>query len=842
MFSSIYQSLILAKPKTVLAILSIVLIALAIAIPKTAFDASSDSLVIEGDKDLEYAREVSKKYGSGDFLIISYTPNHVLFSEEGIARLSDIHDSFAALDAVSSVNSILDVPLLYSPKVGLNELNEDFKTVRSGKVDLDLAKKEFTTSPVYKSLLTNADATTTALQINLKPDEIYNNLQKERSALRAKRRAGDLTGAEKQRLVQVTAEFEAYKLIAASRQELLVQEARNILQSYQSYGQIFLGGVPMIAVDMVNFIKGDLKTLGLGGALVIIGLMVFFFRSVRWVAIPLLTVGITITLMLGFLATIDWRMTFISSNFVAILLVINLSILIHLVVRYRELAAADPEANTRELVLNTMTLMARPCVYTTLTTLIAFASLVISGIRPVIDFGWMMSIGVTMALINSFIILPCVLLILPREVVEEKTNDKPVTVWFANIVENYGKSLVVSVVAVIVITVFGIMQLKVENRFIDYFHKDTEIYQGMVQIDAELGGTIPLDIIIDVELDTDSVALTDDIISEGDDFADDEFFDDDFGDEFSEDIFASDNEVEVSAGVWFTRSGMEEVKRVHDYLDDIPELGKVLSLATLYEVFGDLAGKDVDDIQLVLAKQNLPEIVNEVMVLPYYDEANQQVRISVRAKETSRDLNRNELIKKIKKDLVEELGFDENRVHLSGLLVLYNNMLQSLYKSQILTLGTVFIAIMFMFFILFRSASLAIIAIFPNLLAATVVLGGMGIAGVPLDMMTITIAAICIGIGVDDTVHYIHRFKEEFAHKQNYIDAMYRSHASIGKAMYYTSVIIVVGFGVLALSNFKPTIYFGLLTGMGMVAALLGALLILPRLILLFKPFGPEKV
>lgn len=842
MFARIYQYVVLNHPKSLLGALAAILIVLAVAIPRTAFDASSDSLVLEGDKDLDYARQVSKRYGSSEFLVVAYTPSHALFSEQGLAKLAQLQAEFEAMPTTSSVNSILDVPLLYSPKVALSDISSGFKTLRDGNVDLDLAKQEFATSPLYRSLLTNEAGTTTAIQINIKPDDKYNTLRVTRDDLRYKKRTSGLSEQESSQLESVTAELEAYKLVAAVNQENMVAEARAILEKYHDNGQLFLGGVPMIAVDMVNFIKGDLETLGLSGFAVIIGLMVFFFRSVRWVAIPLITVGVTITAMLGFLAWIDWRMTVISSNFVAILLVINLSILIHLVVRYRELAEEFPDAAVNKLVLDTITFMAKPCLYTTLTTLVAFASLVISGIRPVIDFGYMMSIGVLLALINSFIILPCVLMILPRETVVSKPAGKPVTLWFAAAVERYGNLILVAVALVSVAAGIGIDRLKVENRFIDYFHKDTEIYQGMELIDAQLGGTIPLDVIIEADADALAMLSTpqpESNIDQAEDDFEDDFFDDEFG---GDDAFDSGfGEQETNQNIWFTRSGLERIQEVQQYLDDQPELGKVLSLAVLYEVIGDLAGKDVDDIQLAIAKRSLPDIVQDVLVNPYYDEETHEVRLSVRAMETSHNLNRNELLKKIESDMVNELGFEPDQFRLSGLLVLYNNMLQSLYSSQIQTLGAVFVAIMIMFFILFRSISLAIIAIFPNLLAAGAVLGGMGLAGIPLDLMTITIAAICIGIGVDDTVHYIYRFKEEFSADQNYHAAMFRSHGSIGKAMYYTSVIIVVGFGVLALSNFKPTIYFGLLTGAGMVAALLGALLILPRLILLVKPFGPEK-
>ena len=271
----------------------------------------------------------------------------------------------------------------------------------------------------------------------------------------------------------------------------------------------------------------------------------------------------------------------------------------------------------------------------------------------------------------------------------------------------------------------------------------------------------------------------------------------------------------------------------------MPETGKVLSLATFYELMQMIMG-NVDDLQLALAQRSLPTSISSILLDPYLSAEVDQARISLRVKETSRSLERDAFLKEVRRHLIDELGFEEEQVRLTGLLVLYNNMLQSLFTSQILTLAAVFVAILAMFMVLFRSFSLAMIALTPNLLAAGAVLGGMGLAGIPLDMMTITIAAITVGIGVDDTIHYVHRFRDEFPRDRNYLQTMYRCHGSIGKAMYYTSVIIVFGFSILALSNFTPSIYFGLLTGLAMIAALMGAMLLLPKLILMIQPLGPE--
>lgn len=835
---SLYQRIVLKNAFWVMVLLLVGIGWLATYIPSMKMDASADALVLEGDTSLEYYREISKRYGSEDFLLVTYQPNGDLFAPEQLNTLDELRGRMATLPNVSSVNSILDIPLLQSPRVSLSQVTAgDIPNLRTPGIDIEQVKRELASSPIYKSLLTSVDGTTTAIQVNLKRDERYYQLLNERDALRAKAANNELSSAEHDELATLEKTFADYTSEAHERQADLVAKARDIVKDYRGDATVFLGGVPMIAVDMIDFVKSDLRVFGTGILLFIVVLLVAIFRSWRWMLLPLSTCVLTVTFMLGLLSFLDWHLTVISANFVALLLIITLSVTIHLVVRFREYAAAQPNADQFTLVSQTVGVMLRPCIYTSLTTLVAFASLVVSGIRPVIDFGWMMTIGVLAALAMTFIVLPCVLMILkPRE--EKGGNDDSATFtrYFAAATEHYGKTILVVSAGLLILSVWGITQLKVENRFIDYFHDTTEIYQGMETIDSELGGTIPLDIILDLPkakpVAAKPAAATDDFSN---DFADD--FSDDFGDDFGGDDFGGGSG--ASQSEWFTVAGMKRVQSVHDYVDGLPETGKVLSLATFYDVMQIVMG-NVDDLQLALAQRSLPESITSVLIDPYLSAEVDQVRISVRVKETSRTLHRQQLLTDIRAHLIDDLGFEPEQVHLTGMLVLYNNMLQSLFTSQIMTLSAVFVAILAMFVVLFRSLSLAFIALTPNLLAAGAVLGGMGLVGIPLDMMTITIAAITVGIGVDDTIHYVHRFKEEFAHDRNYLAAMYRSHASIGKAMYYTSIIIVFGFSILALSNFTPSIYFGLLTGLAMLAALLGAMLLLPKLILLIKPLGPE--
>jgi predicted RND superfamily exporter protein len=531
--------------------------------------------------------------------------------------------------------------------------------------------------------------------------------------------------------------------------------------------------------------------------------------------------------MIGLLGWFRWEVTVISSNFISLQLIITMAIAIHLIVRYRELHRQSPNAENQRLILDTVHLKLKPCLYAALTTIAGFGSLVLCDILPVITFGWMMIAGLVVSLIITFILFPSVLVLLPKErLTLGKRIPFSLTAWLANVTESFGWFIILLSVLGLIFSVWGFSQLKVENCFIDYFKPSTEIYQGMKVIDQQLGGTTPLDIIVEFDKSPiESPVVPEPAVSD----------EDDIFDEFSE--FA---EAATDEKYWFTQEKMTLVSRIHSYLEGLPETGKVLSLATALRIAQGLKqdNKPLDSLELALLFNETPERLKQILVYPYASVEHSEVRFSVRIRDSEKTLRRNELLQKIQQDLTDTMGLDADRVHLSGMLVLYNNMLQSLFNSQVLTLGITVGALLGMFLILFRSLSISLIALFPNLLSIGVVLGMMGWLGIPLDMMTITIAAISVGIAVDDTIHYIHRFKQEFVTDGNYLAAMHRSHRSIGHAMYYTSVTIIIGFSILVMSNFIPTIYFGMLTSLAMLIALLCALTLLPQLIILCKPFG----
>ncbi len=840
----LHEAMVLRHPTLVLTLVFVAAVVLAFGLPNFKLDASADSLTLEHDTDLDYFREVNQHYGSGDFLVVTFTPRDMdLFSDAALETLKSLADDLSRVDGVVGVNSIITVPLLYSPKVTVAELKDEPRTLLTPGTDRQLAKREFLESPIYRNLILGPNGQTTAVLATIELDQRYTELVRQRDALRLQRDTTGISPQERRELERVSQEFLDYRTARAAVEHRRVQEVRSVLHRYRDKAEIFLGGPSMVTADMIDFIKSDLRIFGIGIILFIVVTLAVIFRQVRWVFLPLLVCVLSVTMVLGWLSWIDWRLTVISSNFVALLLISTLALTIHLIVRYRELLRDRPNDELIDLVRETVSSMARPCLYTVLTTIVAFLSLVVSDIRPVIDFGWMMTIGLALALVLAFLVIPAGMMLTGKGA-NNDGNDKSalLTLHFSRFTERHGNILLALALTIALAATYGVTLLKVDNRFIDYFRADTEIHQGLAVIDANLGGTTPLDIILHAP-GFDAPAL--DVAADADDpYGGGDGFDDSYGDgddAFGDAFGGDDVEDAPQNSYWFTTAGLEDLEKLHAFLESLPEIGKVNSLVTAFHVANDLTGHRLNDFELAVMRQNMTPEIDNFLIAPYIDDAQNQTRVTMRTVETQGDLRRAELLAEIESFLVEDLQLAPDQYRLTGLMVLYNNMLQSLFYSQIVTLGAVFFGIMLMFLVLFRSLKVALIAILPNLLAASIVLGGMGIVGIPLDMMTITIAAITVGIGVDHAIHYLTRFTREFVADQDYVAAMHRSHATIGRALFYTAITIIVGFSILALSNFIPSVYFGLLTGVAMLAALLGSLTLLPKLILIFKPFGADR-
>lgn len=784
-------------------------------------DASSDSLLLQDDEDLRYYRNIKARYGDDEFLVVTISPKIDLFDEKTIDLLTNLKKDLSKLDQIESVVSILDVPLLKSPPKSLAEIADSAPTFLSPETDKELAKIELTTSNLYRNLIISEDAKTTAMLLNIRLNVELESLIDKRDALRAKRLDSDLSAMELKELGRLTSEVKSLRKDERNETATMVSDVRSVLDQYKSSAEIFLGGVPMITVDMIDYIQNDIQLFGLLILMFLVIALLVIFKNPQWMIVSMVCCLIGLMIMTGVLGYMSWPVTVVSANFVALLLIFSLSITVHLTVRYRELVKLFPEENHSSLIVMTMRDKLEPCLFTTITTMVGFGSLLIAGIRPVIDFGWMMLISMGVIFILVFNLFPALLSLFSKidhQVKEDKTHK--LTNAFANLVIQKPTQILILFTIVFAISISGITKLTAENQFIKAFKEDTEIFQGLSVIDSQLGGTTPLDIIIEADPDFFNVEDDENIIE--DDFFDEAFFEDD------------DGEYDIGGdSYWYNSYRLKTIEAVHDYLESLNEAGKVISFDTTMDVLQTLNdGDEMDTFFLSVLYKKVPDDVKEALFDPYLSEDGNQLRISFRVYESYPDLQRGELLKKIKRDLTSELGLKESQVKLTGMLVLYNNVLESLITSQILTIGFVFAAIMIMFLFLFRSIKFAVIAVIPSIIASSSVLGLMGLMNIPLDIMTITIAAICIGIGVDHSIHYVHRFREEILDSSHADVAIKNAHNSTGQAIYYTSVIIILGFSILAFSNFIPTIYFGLFTAFAMLLALFANLTLLPVLLM----------
>jgi uncharacterized protein len=820
-FASVYERVVLGRPIATLIVLAVILAGFATGLPNFKLDASTDALLLENDADLRVFRQMSVRYKTREFLFIAVVPPGDFLEQSNLELIGKLRDELAGLAHVSEVISMLDVPLVTNRPGSLADVATNFRTLQMPDVNPSKAREELTESPIYRNLIASADGTVTALQIFLKPHPEFSRLRQRRDELLYQRSAEGLSAPQVEELERVKADYVHAKEEAELEAHNAIADIRTIMAHYQGETRLYLGGLPMIADDLVTFIGSDLVTFGTGVFVFLIIMLTLIFREVRWVVLPFASCLYAATVMLGLLGLMGWKVTIISSNFVALMLIVTMSMNIHLVVRYRELFRDHPDAPQRELVQLTVRHMARPCLYTALTTIIAFLSLLLSGIKPVIDFGWMMTMGLTVLFLTSFTLFPSLLLLTAKRPLSRPEGATyPFTAVLGHFTENHGTLVLVLAACAAVAGIGGMQRLEVENSFISYFHHDTEIFQGLKLIDEKLGGTTPLDIVLKfpkAKQPTNSGMMDDELAA----------------------MFGEVEDESAKSDSWFTPGKIDRIKLVHDYLDQRPEVGKVLSLASGLRVAEKInGGVEFTAFELNILYKRIPAAVRKAMIDPYISVEHDEARVAVRIVDSLPDLRRRELLEEIHRDLQERFGLTSEEYEVTGLLVLYNNVLQSLFRSQILTLGAVMIGILVMLTVLFRSVKVAIVGVLPNILAASSILGFMGWMNIPLDIVTITIAAITIGVAVDDCIHYLYRYKTELPAIGDPVATMHYCHDNIAKAAFYTTLTITIGFSILVMSNFIPTILFGLLTAVAMIVALLAALTLMAKLILVFSPFG----
>lgn len=810
--NSIYKK-ILEQPKLILFFLLILLSIAFYQGKKFQLDASADTLLIENDPDLNYLRSVNERYSSEDFFVVTYSPKQTL-NKSNINEFKKFVNEINNFKWVSKTISIFNSPLFESSDKPLIEKIKDIEYITSKDVDFNKALKELKNSPVYKKLIINDDATVFGIVVYIKDNQEYLSALKLNKNFLDKKQKNQLTSLDKIQFEKHLIYLEKLKKQRNKEYEEYNAEIRSHIVNYKSQSSINLSGIPMIVEDLINYVKKDIAIFGSGVFIFMLITLWIIFRDIKWVIFPLLSCLISIALMIGTLGYLNWKVTVISSNFISIMLVLTMEINIHYIQRYKQFQNLYPKKTETQLTQLTSNGIFQSILYGVFITIIGFLSFIFCDIRPVIDFGYMMSVGLIISMLVTMILLPSLIIqFKPKIAKKNKTKDSKFFKNLANFAINQKLLIIFSSAAILLASFYGSSKITVENSFINYFNKNTEIYKGMKLIDEKLGGTTPLEIIVKFK-ETSSKK------------------------DSSDDFFETSNSDEFKDSYWFTNFRTETITNVHKYLESLPEIGKVLSFYSVIQMGEKInANKKLGSLEMAILYSKLPDDIKKNIVTPYISIENNEARFSVRVVDSNPNLNRKELLKKIQNHLEENLKISNDDFKVTGVFVLFNNQLQSLYKSQIQTLSFSYFGILVALFILFRSWKLSLIASAPDIVASMLILGSLGFLKIPLDMMTITIATIVMGIGTRAGIYYINRFKSEFAIHKDYKKTIIACHETVGRSIVIAALTIIFGFSILVLSNFNPTINFGILIGIAIFAALILSLTIMPLLLLMTKPF-----
>jgi len=808
--------LIIRKPITILLTILGLIAILSVHISNIDIDASADSLLLDSDPDLQFYREVHREYGSDEFVFVGYRPNTGLYADASLNVIQELTEGLVQHADISAVTSIINLPLLKQsyndPETGAT----GFRQLRDPETDINLAAEEFNSSPLYANNFVSLNASTTALKVDIKKNVALDQLIDNKYQLNQAISADPKNKALLQQLKALEGQIQEQRAVTTQRYADVIAATRSMIAEQQDSGEFYLAGAPLIANDIKLFVLNDVRTFGLSILGIMLVVLFAFFRRLSWVLLPLACASLNVLLVTGLIGWLNIQLTVISANFVALLIIFSITLAIHVIIRYQEVSVSGTSTDKLGEALRQI---AVPCIYMILTSAIAFLSLLVSDIKPVINFGLIMIMGLVCAFIIAFTALPAMIkLIKPNVGTEEEKKPSEVLDKACNFVMARRKATTLTIFGLLALSIYGMTNITVENRFIDYFKSDTDIYKGLVAVDEELGGTVPLEVVLQAPM----------LVEDDDNELDDEFSD--YLDAEEEDNFTQQS-------YWYNRRGITKVRQIHDYLESLPQVGSVLSIASTEEVFRTVnKGEELEDFHLAVVYKMVPDYIKEALINPYVSTEGSQTRVLARIVDSDHTLVRADLLKQIDRELNANYVSEGESMRLSGITVLYNNVLQSLFRSQILTLGTVFVCILLMLIVLFRSVKLALIGTIPNVFTAFMILGMMGLFGIPLDIMTITIAAITIGVGVDFAIHYIHRFMHEMRTFPDYPSAIKIVQTTVGKALYYTSITITLGFIVLVTSNFMPSIYFGLFTSIAMIVSLCATFTIIPLLLTSMRP------
>lgn len=781
---------IINRAKLILAAFFLLTLAALWAAQSFKIDASADTLLLKNNKLFIETQLMNKRFSPQEFILIAYEPkNNPLFSEKTFTDIQQLSEQFRALNRVGAVTNILNVPLLSLAGKLDPDLNPDDFTWQKQRYSADKMREVFKQHPLFTDLLVNSKQTATAMQIVFRPDPQLLKIQNQIIDLQAKVLNNSLTQQDQQRIKKLKRQAEPIEENLKKVRQQEIKQIYQITENYRQDANLFLGGSYVINQQLVTIVKNDLMVFGSVISVAICLLLLLLFRRIRWVVLPVLCCAVSVILTIGLFAILDLRATVISSNFVTLQIILTLAIVIHLIVEFRQLAEISPDATQNAILLTSFTNKFKPCLYAGITTSVGFASLIFSGIQPVISFGWMMIVAMAISIASSLLLFPSFLALFSRQSESLIQNiNRSFIKFFCHCSLNSKKIIVVMSIAVVIISVLGLFKLQVENSFLNYFKESTQVREELTFIDKEFGGSTPLDLVYFID------------------------------------------EKEKKTDLLLSAKTVQSLQKIQHVLRQYEATGNVTSVVNFTELAQQIKhGQPLTEYELSVIYTLLDDELKEQLLGAYFNPDTNQLRISMRIQDSTPGFNRADFLATLKKDL-ESLGLQQGSYSLTNLFVLYQDILQRLFSSLIMTLGLVFIALTLVLLGIFKSIKIALITVIPNILTTIIILGIMGWLQIPLDLMTITISAIAMGIAVDDTIHFTHRYLQQ-RQTEDVQQATVNTFNSVGYAMLYTTVIVTFGFSLLSFSDFVPSIVFGLLTGLAMLLALLTDSTLLPVLL-----------
>ena len=755
-------------------------------------DASADTLLTRNNEKYIRSKLIQRQFSPDEFLLVAVRPTgYPLFSQQSFDALRDLAGEIGSIERVSSVRSILNVPLpTLTDSSDIGQLDSVAMTVDEAGFSPEAVSRTLRDHPVYENLLIDEEQTVTALQVLFRPNDELEELHNRITLLEAAALKGPLTEEQEAELALLETSAAPLEKRLTETRNREIDRIRDIAADYQDEADIYLGGVHVLGHQLIEIVRSDLVVFGSAIAALVAALLLVLFRELRWIVIAFGTSLVSIGATMGLFGLLGLEATVISANFIALQLILTLAMVVHLIVQYREYARANSDWDPQRLVRETMAAKTPPILHTGATTAIGFAALLASGIQPVISFGWMMIIAVAISMAAVLTLFPAMLTILDRRTdTDEARSIRRSLAGLAEVVLARGGVTLSLAAVLLAVCVAGFFRLHVENSFINYFDDDTEVHRELTFIDRNLGGSTPLDVVYGVPP------------AEGDLIMDAETF--------------------------------QAIQKLQALFDRHEAVGKIMSPDNFAALAREInEGQPLTEYEVTAAYRLMDEELRESLLGAYFAPETNEVRFNLRIRDTTEGLDRSNLLQSLRDDVEAVLGEDAD-YQMANLFVLYEDILERLFRSQVLTLGIVFLAIMIAFLLIFRSLRVALVAIVPNILVTATVFGIMGWFGIALDLMTITIAAVAMGIAVDDTIHYIHRFQKE-SRSSDAASAVRRTHTSVGFAVLYTTIIIVAGFASLVFSDFVPSKLFGLLTGVALGGAFLFDMTVLPVLLARF--------